>query len=146
MATSAISWFGLELSHSEKSCLSQKKHVPHEIVNGTTTRSPFFSFFTALPVSTTMPIGSCPTTSPSFRVGMNALYRCRSDPHIAVLVIWMMMSVGSMIVGSGTVSTRMSRLPCQAIAFISPPVLLYYVDGDARRRCGDPLLRIFCGC
>ena len=40
------------------------------MVNGTTTRSPFFSFVTALPTSTTSPIGSWPRTSPSSIVGM----------------------------------------------------------------------------
>ena len=34
----------MELSHSDQSCCSQKKHWPQAIVNGTTTRSPTFSF------------------------------------------------------------------------------------------------------
>ena len=36
-------------------------------------------------------------------------------------VISMIASVGSWIVGSGTVSTRTSRLPCQVTAFMSIP-------------------------
>src|SRR5271165_6427635 len=36
------------------------------MTKGTTTRSPFLSFVTELPTSTTMPIGSCPSTSPFF--------------------------------------------------------------------------------
>ena len=37
------------MSQSEKSCFLQKKHSPQEMVNGTTTRSPFLSFVTAAP-------------------------------------------------------------------------------------------------
>src|SRR5919112_1105041 len=37
-----------------------------------------------------------------------------------VVVILIMASVGSWMVGSGTLSTRTSRLPCHATAFISP--------------------------
>src|ERR671926_121566 len=42
---------------------------------------------------------------------------CRSDPQIPVDVTRMIASVPSWIDGSGTVSTRTSRLPCQATAF-----------------------------
>ena len=42
-----------------------------------------------------------------------------SDPHSPVLVILMIASVGSSMLGSGTSSTRTSRLPCQVTAFIS---------------------------
>jgi hypothetical protein len=38
--------------------LSQKKQLPQAMVNGTTTRSPTLNFFTSLPTSATMPIGS----------------------------------------------------------------------------------------
>src|SRR5580704_6911197 len=40
IALRAISAFGFEVLHREKRPFLQKKHSPHEIVNGTTTRSP----------------------------------------------------------------------------------------------------------
>src|SRR5436853_7302605 len=46
---SAIQAFGFVLSHSDQSCFSQKKQLPHAIVKGTTTRSPTFSFVFSLP-------------------------------------------------------------------------------------------------
>jgi hypothetical protein len=52
------------VSQQAKSCFVQKKHWPQAMTNGTTTRSPFLSFVTALPTSTTIPIGSWPSTSP----------------------------------------------------------------------------------
>jgi hypothetical protein len=64
MTALAISALGFEVSHSENNPRSQKKHLPQEMVNGTTTRSPTLSFFTPGPTSTTTPIGSCPSTSP----------------------------------------------------------------------------------
>ena len=70
MALRASSALGFETSQHEKSPFAQKKQLPHEIVNGTTTRSPYFILVTALPTSTTSPIGSCPSTSPDFIVGM----------------------------------------------------------------------------
>ncbi len=68
----AISALRLDLSHSENICFWQNQHSPHEIVNGTTTRSPFFRFLTSLPTSTTSPIGSWPTMSPGSIVGMKS--------------------------------------------------------------------------
>lgn len=44
--------------------------------------------------------------------------RCRSEPQIAQAVILMIASRPSSIVGSGTLSQRMSPLPCQQSAFI----------------------------
>src|SRR3954451_13810780 len=46
-------------------------------------------------------------------------YRWRSEPQIAVVVMRTTASVGFSIAGSGTVSTRTSRLPCQVTAFMS---------------------------
>ena len=66
----AISAPRLVRSQSEYSVRWQYQHSPQEIVNGTTTRSPFFSFLTSLPTSTTTPIGSWPSTSPASIVGM----------------------------------------------------------------------------
>ena len=88
------------------------------MLNGTTTRSPGLSRVTPGPTSSTMPIGSCPRTSPGFRYGPSTSYRCRSEPQMAVEVIRTIASVGSSIRGSGTSSTRTSRLPCQVSAFM----------------------------
>src|SRR6185436_11120953 len=44
---SDIQAFGFEFSHNENICPSQKKHFPQAIGNGTTTRSPTFSFLTS---------------------------------------------------------------------------------------------------
>jgi L-lactate permease len=45
-------------------------------------------------------------------------YRWRSDPQMLVLVTLMIGSFGSLITGSATSSTEMSRKPCQVTAFI----------------------------
>ena len=50
--------------------------------------------------------------------GAMTSYRCRSDPHSPVDVIRTIASVGSWIVGSGTFSTRTSRLPFHTTAFM----------------------------
>lgn len=70
IALRASSAFGFERSQRENSWRRQKKQSPQEMVNGTTTRSPFFSFVTPRPTSTTMPMGSWPSTSPFSIVGM----------------------------------------------------------------------------
>jgi hypothetical protein len=57
-------------SQPEKRPFRQKKHSPQAIVNGTTTRSPTFSFLFSEPTSTTSPIVSWPNTSPDFIEGM----------------------------------------------------------------------------
>src|SRR5205823_6411964 len=93
------------------------------MVKGTITRSPTFRFLTSGPSSTTSPMNSWPRMSPCSRLGMKALYRCRSEPQIAVLVTRMMASCGLMIEGSGTFCTRTSSLPHQHSAFIGPPEL-----------------------
>src|SRR3954447_2110612 len=115
---SASGAFGLEFSHNENKPSSQKLQFPQEMGNGTTTRSPLFRFFTALPTSTTSPINSCPRMSPCSIVGMYPSYKCRSDPQMAVEVIRTMASRGFKISGSGTRSTRTSFLPYQQVALI----------------------------
>src|SRR5439155_17278725 len=107
-----------DLSQHDQSWFWQNQHDPQQMVNGMTTRSPFFSFLTSRPTSSTIPIGSWPRTSPDFIVGMNPSYRCRSDPQMAVDVIRTTASVGSSILESGTVSQRTSPLPCQTMAFM----------------------------
>lgn len=61
-------------------------------------------------------MGSWPTMSPSPMNGPSASYRCRFERQIPVEVIRTITSVGSLITGSGTVSTRTARLPCQVAA------------------------------
>jgi hypothetical protein len=55
--------------HAENCCFEQKKHEPHEMVNGITTRWPFVSVDLA-PTSTTSPIFSWPRMSPARMPGM----------------------------------------------------------------------------
>ena len=66
----ATSLLGFDVSQSENKLLSQNQQVPQDIVKGTTTRSPTFSFLTWLPISTTSPMGSWPRTSPFSIVGI----------------------------------------------------------------------------
>jgi hypothetical protein len=81
-------------------------------------RSPFRNLLCADPVSITSPMNSCPRMSPLFIVGIRPSIRCRSEPQIAQLVTLMMTSRPSSILGSGTLSQRMSFVPCQQSAFI----------------------------
>ena len=48
---------GFELAQAENCVFSQKKHLPQEMVKGTTTRSPFVRVLSR-PVSTTRPMNS----------------------------------------------------------------------------------------
>src|SRR5690349_1492856 len=138
---SASHALGFEFSHSEYIPSWQKKQLPHEIGNGTTTLSPGFRFFTALPVSTTSPMNSCPTMSPCSMVGIIPSYRCRSEPQIAVSVILTIASRGFRILGSGTSSTRTSFFPYQQVAFtLSLPVVR--LGPDYRARCGRMRVRL----
>lgn len=66
----AISALGFEVSQSENSDFLQKKQEPHAMVKGMTTRSPGVRLVTALPTSTTTPMGSWPRMSPDSMVGM----------------------------------------------------------------------------
>ena len=94
------------------------QQCPHEMLNGITTRSPGAMWVTAEPTASTMPIGSWPRMSPSVMNGAITSYRWRSEPHSPLDVIRTIASVGSSIVGSGTVSTRTSRRPCHTAALI----------------------------
>ena len=100
------------------------KQWPQAMLNGTTTRSPGRRVVTASPTASTTPIGSWPRMSPSRMNGAITSYKCRSDPHSPLLVMRMIASVGSSMVGSGTVSTRTSRGPCQVSARMLVPLLL----------------------
>src|SRR4051812_42163350 len=98
---------GFELSQQLVNPRRQKKHSPHAIGKGTTTRSPTFNLVPSRPdpTSCTMPIGSCPRMSPGFMNGTKPSTRCRSDPQIHVDVSLMIASRLLRIFGSGTRST-----------------------------------------
>ncbi len=66
MSSSSIPAFGLELSHSDQRSRWQYQQFPHEMSNGTTTRSPLRRLVTPRPTSSTIPMNSCPITSPFF--------------------------------------------------------------------------------
>src|SRR5690349_14174829 len=91
------------------------------MLKGMTTRSPFFRLVTALPTSSTMPMGSWPSTSSLCIYGPSTSYRWRSEPQIADDVILTIASVGSLMTGSGTSFTVTERLPCQVSAFNGMP-------------------------
>ncbi len=123
---SPLTWV---VSHWVGSPVRHIQQLPQAIWNGTTTRSPAWRSGTAAPTSSTMPIGSWPRMSPGVMNGVSTSYRCRSEPHSPVDVTRMTASVGSSIRGSGTFSTRTSRLPCQVTALIAPCSL--------RRQCAS---------
>ena len=72
----------------------------HEI----STRSPGATVLTPAPVSCTVPTASWPSTVPGVVSGTSPLSMCKSVPQIVELSIRTMMSVGSAIVGSSTLS------------------------------------------
>src|SRR5688500_15325671 len=113
--------FGLVFWQTENSPAWQARHAPHEIGNGTTTRSPTASFFTFFPTSTTSPMNSWPRMSPGSMNGLKPLYRCRSEPQIAVDVTFTMQSFWFRIFGSGTFRTSIFCFPAQQVAFICCP-------------------------
>jgi hypothetical protein len=61
---------------------------------------------------------------------------------MAVVVMRSTASVGSLMVGSGTLSTRTSRLPCQVSAFNSSPSVVF--GSFACPDCYYRLQRPFC--
>jgi hypothetical protein len=63
----------LVLSQSDQSPRLQKKHEPHAIANGTTTRLPIGRFCTSRPQSITSPMNSWPRMSPRRMVGFKPL-------------------------------------------------------------------------
>jgi hypothetical protein len=112
------------VSHWAKRLMRHMWQWPQAMLNGMTTLSPGLTAVTSGPTSSTRPIGSWPRMSPSPMNGPRTSYRCRSEPQMAVVVILMIASFGSLSAGSGTSSTRTSRLPCQVRAFIFPPLSL----------------------
>src|SRR3954452_25434538 len=92
------------------------KHEPQHTLNGTTTRSPTCRLVTALPTSSTIPIGSRPPTAPAPLHRARDSYRWRSDPQRPVEVTLMIASEGSSICGWGTSVTAMLCVPCHVTA------------------------------
>src|SRR5215208_1187609 len=116
------------------------KQWPQETWKGITTRSPGDRLVTSGPTSSTMPIGSCPCTSPSSTKGVRTSSRWRSEPQIAVVVMRTTASVGSCMVGSGTLSIRTSRLPCHVSAFNS--LHLRGCIGNSHHLCNYPVSQV----
>ncbi len=106
------------VSHWVYSPRSHIQQWPQEIWNGMETRSPTFRSPVSPPTSTTSPIVSWPSTSPTAMNGASGSTRCRSEPQMLVVVTRMTASVGCWMTGSGTSSTRTSPLPCQVTAFM----------------------------
>ena len=104
---------------------------PHDVIAGTSTRSPSLRPLTAAPVSTIVPTASWPRMRPSVTAGTSPLRMCRSVPQIVVVSTLTITSVGSWMPGSGTVSQAFSPGPPNTSAFISPP----WTDGP---RCHHP--------
>src|SRR3954469_9783977 len=96
----------------------QNSHVPSDHANGATTRSPFFTVRTSLPIASTTPMNSWPMRFPVSLAGIE-LYGQRSLPQIHARVTRTRASVASTILASGTVSTRTSCTPYITVACIS---------------------------
>src|SRR5688572_725999 len=69
-------------------------------------------------------MNSWPSMSPRCIVGRNPLYMCKSEPQIAVVVIFTIASRWLRICGSGTSVTPNIVLPYQQFALIEFPSLL----------------------
>src|SRR3712207_1208408 len=117
-SASVIPGLGLPLSHSDHSSCLQYQHCPQPMNEATTTRPPTRCFVTFLPTSATVPMNSCPSTSPARIAGMYPPSRCRSDPQVTDRPTSRMTSWSLRIVGSGTSSTPISLTPRQVTAFI----------------------------
>jgi hypothetical protein len=91
-------------------------------VEGTTTRSPGLKLRTSLPTSSITPTASCPRIAPGSRPDSVPRMKCRSVPQIALAVMRISASVGALIFGSRTVSSRISPTPWKTTAFMVPPV------------------------
>src|SRR3954453_1373774 len=93
----------------------QNSHVPSEMANGLTTKSPFLTVVTSEPVSSTTPMNSCP-----IRAGPSAddiePYGHRSLPQMQEAVMRTSASVGCLTTESGTSSTRTSPAPYMWVA------------------------------
>src|SRR5437764_927424 len=79
--------------------------MPQEMLKGTTTRSPRRRFFTEEPISSTVPVNSCPNVQPTRVSGTSPWSRCRSEPQIALRVTLRMASLECSIRGSGLRTT-----------------------------------------
>src|SRR5215218_1696672 len=93
----------------------QNAHVPSEIANGQTTRSPFLTVVTSEPASSTTPMNSWPMRAgPS--AGDMEPYGHRSLPQMQEAVTRTSASVGCLMTESGTSSTRTSPAPYMVVA------------------------------
>src|SRR4051812_25874360 len=85
----------------------QNSHVPSEIANGLTTRSPFLTVLTSEPVSSTTPMNSCPIRAGPLSADIEP-YGHRSLPQMQEAVMRTRASVGCLMTESGTSSIRTS--------------------------------------
>src|SRR4051812_8707145 len=115
------------------------KQCPQQMLNGITTRSPAVRSLTSLPISSTTPMASWPRMSPGLMNAPSTSYRCRSDPQMLVLVTLMIASVGSLITGSGTVSTDTCRRPCHVTALIGILLDIALHEGVPNHEVAKPL-------
>ena len=92
MLAAAILALRLEFRQQDQLPSLHMRHSPQLMLNGTTTRSPFFSLWFGEPTSTTSPMNSCPSTSPDSIVGICPSIRCRSEPQMAQLDTFRMTS------------------------------------------------------
>src|SRR3954463_7018497 len=137
---SATPALGLVFSQQEYSSAWQARQAPQAIGKGTTTRSPTRSLdpSTPGPTSTTSPMNSWPRTSPFSIVGTKPSSRCRSDPQIAVDVIFTTASRLLSIFGSGTSCTSTLFGPVQQLAFTPRPPCGPGAPAAPRRSAAGP--------
>eukprot|EP00835_Amoeboradix_gromovi_P001265 NODE_54_length_26799_cov_0.554794.p13 type:complete len:106 gc:universal NODE_54_length_26799_cov_0.554794:14185-13868(-) len=83
-----------------------------------TTLWPSLTFLTCLPILSTTPQASWPTISYGRISFISFVYRCKSLPQIVDFVTLTIASVGSVIKGFSTFTSRMSSVPNQAKASI----------------------------
>ena len=101
--------------------LLQKKHSPQNVSTFIATRSPGFTFFTALPVLTTLPTNSCPSIVPGTALGTAPCLICMSLEQIVVRVTCTIASLSSSISGMGRSVRIICPFPSYTTAFIYIP-------------------------
>ncbi len=79
-------WFLLLLTNETKSVYEMQ-------IRGWWFMWPGLRFWTSGPTDSTIPMNSCPQTSPFFIPGINPTYMCRSEPQMQVVVTFRMTSV-----------------------------------------------------
>src|SRR4051812_28369414 len=96
----------------------QKSQTPSEKGKGITKKKTFFTFLPSRPSTSYTPTASCPTPPPPSS-WTEAWYGHRSLPQIHARTVRISASVDSLIVASGTFSTRTSPGPNIIVALIN---------------------------